>query len=92
MSDWTGTLPDDINVLDVSGSVVLPDSWTRTPTPCSPATVPEVGLRATGATYRQIAEQGGGILHTMQQVRAASKKELKRRTIRYLNETTRGPQ
>lgn len=90
MSSWTGTLPDDINVLDVSGAVVLPgfvDAHTHAMFAGDRAG--EFGLRATGATYRQIAEQGGGILHTMRQVRAATKKELKRRTARYLNDMMR---
>jgi imidazolonepropionase len=90
MADWAGTLPEDMNVLDASGSVVLPgfvDAHTHAMFAGDRAE--EFGKRAAGATYRQIGEQGGGILYTMRQVRAATKKELKRRTARYLNEMMR---
>jgi imidazolonepropionase len=49
----------------------------------------EFALRSQGATYQQIADAGGGILSTIKNVRAASKKELKRQTVRYLTEMMR---
>lgn len=45
----------------------------------------EFAMRSAGATYQEIAEQGGGILNTVKQVRTASKKELKQQTRRRLN-------
>ncbi|MBF8249186.1 MAG: Imidazolonepropionase, partial [Bacteroidetes bacterium] len=38
----------------------------------------EFAMRADGKTYQQIAEQGGGILSTVEATRAATKKELKK--------------
>jgi imidazolonepropionase len=46
----------------------------------------EFALRTEGASYQEIAERGGGILNTVQSVRAAGKKELKRSTARILSE------
>lgn len=44
----------------------------------------EFALRCAGATYQEIAGQGGGILNTVRHVREAGKKDLKRSTARYL--------
>lgn len=44
----------------------------------------EFALRCAGATYQEIAGQGGGILNTVRHVRGAGKKDLKRSTARYL--------
>ena len=49
----------------------------------------EFALRSEGATYQDIAGQGGGILSTVSQVRKASKRELKHSTSRYLTEMLR---
>ena len=46
-------------------------------------------IRSAGATYQDIARQGGGILNTVSHVRSASKKDLKRLTLRYMNEMMR---
>ena len=45
----------------------------------------EFAMRSSGATYREIAERGGGILSTVREVRAASKKDLKKTARWYLN-------
>ncbi len=90
MADWKSPLPDDHPEIDASGMVVLPgfvDSHTHMMFAGSRAA--EFALRVEGATYQQIAEQGGGILSTVQSVRGASKKELKRATARYMTEMMR---
>ncbi len=92
MSEWAGraehVLPDrGIEEIDAAGMVVLPgfvDSHTHMMFAGDRAH--EFALRSAGATYQEIAQQGGGILNTVSQVRAASKKELKRSTVRYMNE------
>jgi imidazolonepropionase len=86
MSDWRGTLPPMFPELDGEGKVVVPgfvDSHTHMM--FAGDRVHEFALRSQGASYQQIAEAGGGILSTIRHVRAASKKELKKQTRRYLN-------
>jgi imidazolonepropionase len=86
MSQWDQSLPEGFNELDAEGSVVLPgfvDSHTHLMFAGSRER--EFSLRAQGATYRQIAEQGGGILSTIAHVRETSKKELKRSARRFMN-------
>ncbi len=88
--DFTGPLPDDMTVLDGTGMVVLPgfvDSHTHAMFAGSRER--EFALRSEGATYQEIAEQGGGILSTVSLVRKASKRELKHSTSRYLTEMLR---
>jgi imidazolonepropionase len=86
MRDWHRTLPEDYSELDATGKVVLPgfvDSHTHMMFAGDRAE--EFALRAQGASYQQIAEAGGGILSTIRHVRAASKKDLKKHTRRYMN-------
>jgi imidazolonepropionase len=90
MSEWSGALPGDVPEIDAGGRVVLPgfvDSHTHLLFAGDRAH--EFGLRSEGATYQQIAEQGGGILHTVQSVRAATKRELKRSASRVCTELLR---
>ncbi|MGA9116933.1 MAG: imidazolonepropionase [Bacteroidota bacterium] len=90
MSRWTEELPGDFPRMDARGKVVLPgfvDSHTHMMFAGDRAH--EFALRAEGATYQQIAEQGGGILSTIAHVRAASRKDLKKRTARWLGEMMR---
>ncbi len=71
------TAPDDFDVIDAEGKVVLPgfvDSHTHTVFAGSRQN--EFAMRAEGKTYEQIAEAGGGILSTMNATREATKKEL----------------
>ena len=85
MADFPGLGDLDIPELDATGKVVLPgfvDSHTHMMFAGDRAE--EFGLRSQGATYQEIAEQGGGILSTIRHVRAATKKELKRSTSRHL--------
>jgi imidazolonepropionase len=77
----------DLEEIDAAGKVVLPgfvDSHTHAMFAGDRAH--EFALRSAGATYQEIARQGGGILNTVSHVRAASKKELKRSTVSMLNE------
>jgi imidazolonepropionase len=90
MADWCQALPDNYPEIDAAGMVVLPgfvDSHTHMMFAGSRAA--EFGLRVGGATYLQIADQGGGILNTVRSVREASKKELKRATARFLTDMMR---
>jgi imidazolonepropionase len=94
MSEWTSRanrmLPpraQGIEEFDAAGMVVVPgfvDSHTHMMFAGDRAH--EFALRSAGATYQDIARQGGGILNTVLHVRSASKKELKRSTLRYMNE------
>jgi imidazolonepropionase len=74
----------DYDVVDAGGRVVLPGFVDAHTHPVFAGTrVDEYELRATGATYEQIAEAGGGIRSTVRKTRAASKDELFRTAKRY---------
>lgn len=82
----TTSIPEDIDVIDAEGKVVLPgfvDSHTHTVFAGSREN--EFAMRAEGKTYQEIAEAGGGILSTMNATRAATKKELKKLANRRLD-------
>lgn len=90
MAEWKGGLADEVATFDAAGMVVLPgfvDSHTHMMFAGSREN--EFALRCQGATYREISESGGGILSTVRCVRAATKKELKRSTVRYLTDMMR---
>ncbi len=90
MSAWKDALPEDVPELDAAGMTVLPgfvDSHTHAM--FAGDRVDEFAMRSAGHTYQEIAEAGGGIAATVRSVRAASKKELKRLTIRRLNDMMR---
>jgi imidazolonepropionase len=90
MADLPARAADDLPELDADGGVVLPgfvDSHTHLMFAGDRSA--EFAMRSAGASYRQIAEQGGGILSTMRSVRAAGKKDLKRAAARYLTEMMR---
>ncbi len=87
MNEFREVLPEDMPELDGSESVVFPgfvDSHTHMMFAGNRAG--EFALRSHGASYQDIAAAGGGIISTIREVRAASKKELKRSTARYLSE------
>lgn len=89
---WVGTMADvtmgslkEVNIVDCAGKVVMPgfvDAHTHAVFAGSREN--EFALRAAGATYQEIAESGGGILSTVNHVRSATKKELKKSARRHL--------
>jgi imidazolonepropionase len=86
-SDFSNTLQPDADTLDGSSYVALPgfvDSHTHALFGGSREN--EFAMRAEGKTYREIAEQGGGILSTVRSTRAATKKELKKAAGKRLDE------
>jgi imidazolonepropionase len=92
--EWVGREADraidtssETDILDASDIVVLPgfvDSHTHLVFAGSREN--EFALRAEGKTYQEIAEAGGGIWSTVKDVRAATKKELKRSAEKRLDE------
>jgi len=83
---WVGRTEDfsfevgpDVDVLDATDKVVMPgfvDAHTHLA--FAGGRENEFALRTQGLTYRQIAEQGGGIINTVKGVRETTKKELKK--------------
>lgn len=85
-SDFNLDIPKGIHIIDGSSTVALPgfvDAHTHLV--FGGSRDQEFALRAEGKTYQQIAEQGGGIFHTVQATRAASKRELKKSASKYLD-------
>jgi imidazolonepropionase len=91
---WLGRMEElsmcslkETDVLDCLDCVVMPgfiDSHTHLV--FAGSREDEFAMRCAGATYLQIAEQGGGILNTVKKVRAAKKKELKKLARHWLNQ------
>jgi imidazolonepropionase len=74
----------DHEVLDAGGRVVLPGFVDAHTHPVFAGTrVDEYEFRASGTTYEQIAEAGGGIRSTVRKTRAASEDELLTTAKRY---------
>ena len=72
--------------VDCTGRTVLPgfvDCHTHTMFTGSREN--EFALRASGASYQEIAQRGGGILSTVRSVRASTKRELKQLTSQRLD-------
>ena len=70
-------LPGDVEVVDAQGRVVLPGFVDAHAHPVFGGNrVDEFEMRARGATYEEIAAQGGGIRSTVRKTRAASEAEL----------------
>jgi imidazolonepropionase len=90
---WVGRMEDlglsdlqEVDVVDCIDNVVMPgfvDAHTHLVFAGSREN--EFAMRSAGATYAEIAASGGGILNTVRQVRAASKKDLKKQARHYLN-------
>jgi imidazolonepropionase len=71
------TLPNDVEVVDARGRAVLPGFVDAHAHPVFGGDrVDEFELRASGATYEEIAASGGGIRSTVRKTRAASEAEL----------------
>ncbi|MEO5753381.1 MAG: imidazolonepropionase [Chthoniobacterales bacterium] len=70
-------LPNDCEIIDARGKVVLPGFVDAHAHPVFGGNrVDEYEMRARGATYEEIAASGGGIRSTVRQTRAASEDEL----------------
>jgi imidazolonepropionase len=70
-------LPNDIDVVDARGRVVLPGFVDAHAHPVFGGNrVDEFEMRARGATYEEIAAGGGGIRSTVRKTRAASEAQL----------------
>ncbi|MEO5717618.1 MAG: imidazolonepropionase [Chthoniobacterales bacterium] len=70
-------LPNDIEVIDAHGRVVLPGFVDAHAHPVFGGNrVDEFEMRARGATYEEIAASGGGIRSTVRKTRAAGEAEL----------------
>lgn len=70
-------LPNDAEVIEARGQVVLPGFVDAHAHPVFGGDrVDEFALRAAGASYEEIAAQGGGIRSTVRKTRAASEAEL----------------
>jgi imidazolonepropionase len=75
--DVARSLPDDIEVIDGRGRVVLPGFVDAHAHPVFGGNrVDEFEMRARGATYEEIAASGGGIRSTVGKTRAASEADL----------------
>jgi imidazolonepropionase len=71
------SLPNDVDVIEARGQVVLPGFVDAHAHPVFAGDrVDEFELRARGATYEEIAAGGGGIASTVRKTRAASEDEL----------------
>jgi imidazolonepropionase len=90
--EWVGRMEEmpmsilkETDVVDCIHSVVMPgfvDAHTHLVFAGSREN--EFAMRSEGLTYEQIAEQGGGIVNTVESVRNTSKKDLKKQARHYL--------
>ena len=70
-------LPNDVEVVDARGRIVLPGFVDAHAHPVFGGNrVDEFEMRARGATYEEIAATGGGIRSTVRKTRAASEDQL----------------
>ncbi len=77
-------VPPDYKIVDANARVVLPGFVDAHTHPVFASTrLDEYELRASGATYEQIADAAGGIRSTVRKTRAASEDELFETAARY---------
>ena len=70
-------LPNDVEIVDAGDRIVLPGFVDAHAHPVFGGNrVDEFEMRARGATYEEIAAQGGGIRSTVRKTRAASEAQL----------------
>ncbi len=90
---WTGRMEDlsigslkESDVLDCIDKVVMPGFVDpHTHLLFAGSREDEFAMRNGGATYKEIADSGGGILSTVESVRDATKRDLKKFARRHLN-------
>src|SRR6185369_10290215 len=76
-AEITRELPNDSEVVDATGRVVMPGFVDAHAHPVFGGNrVDEVELRARGATYEEIAASGGSIRSTVRKTRAATEDQL----------------
>ena len=76
-AEITRELPNDSEVVDATGRVVMPGFVDAHAHPVFGGNrVDEFELRARGATYEEIAASGGGIRSTVRKTRAATEDQL----------------
>jgi imidazolonepropionase len=77
-------MPDDAEIVDATGRVVLPGFVDAHAHPVFAGNrVNEFEMRASGATYEQIAASGGGIRSTVRTTRAATEDQLLAQAIKH---------
>jgi imidazolonepropionase len=89
-ADLPGRYTDNSNVIDGSGLVALPGFVDMHTHMVFGATrEDEFAMRCSGASYQEIAANGGGINNTVRTTREADKSKLRKQTMRYLDKMIR---
>ncbi len=89
-SDLPDRFMDNADIIDGSGLVALPGFVDMHTHMVFGATrEEEFAMRCSGATYQEIAAQGGGINNTVRTTRDADKSKLRKQTMRFLDKMIR---
>ena len=84
-SEVERSAPSDVEVIDAGGRVVLPGFVDAHAHPVFAGDrLDEFEMRASGASYEDIAAAGGGIRSTMRKTRAASESELEHQSLEHV--------